>query len=163
MSVRGPAAVAALCLRCVAVLALVNIPTVLVLQAIDDASAMAEGGALEGFQFLLLVLLVAAVPVALLGFPAGLLTAHLLRRTDREVVHVTVFALVGAVLSVVLCQYLGVVSAAGVPAAVAAAEGAVGAGGARWWSGRARRRRLATPVTVDAAEVGRDGPWGAQG
>ena len=65
-------------------------------------------------------------------------------RTQRdEWRHVLAFAIAGTVLSVTICatlmrfagpSWLNLVLVAG-------AEGALGAGGARWWSGRPRRAR----------------------
>ncbi|MEZ0448976.1 hypothetical protein [Cellulomonas sp. ICMP 17802] len=153
MTVHGPAAVLALCLRCVAVLALVNVPLVLAVQLVTDPSALAGQGWSQGVAFLCYVLLVAAVPVLVVGFPAGVLTAHLVRRSRREAVHVGAFALVGAALSVALCVGFGVVQPVSPHAVLAALEGAVGAGGARWWSGWARRRRAGRPRTPTDEDV----------
>jgi hypothetical protein len=152
VSVVGPRAIAALCVRCVAVLAVVNLAVLVVLQ-LADASGVEGAG--FGLYLLALALLVAAVLTGVVGFPAGLLTARLLAGTTREWVHVVVFALVGAVLSVTLCAFVGMLGAVDWYALVAAAEGAVGAGGARWWSGRAHARR---DTVTD--EQGAALPWG---
>ena len=157
MSVRGPGAIAALCLRCLVVLAVVNVVGVGIV-----AAAMGQdrtgSGLIVVLAYLPYALLVAIVPVGVVGFPAGLLTAHLLAGVSRERVHVLVFALVGAVLSVALCAWWGVGTIAGWSWVVAAAEGAVGAGGARWWTGRAHARKARWSDAQGAAL-----PWGRIG
>lgn len=93
-AVRGPAAIAAVCGRCVGVLAIGNV-VVPVVGAVATGNAIAAGFVVYVAG---LAWMIALVPVALVGWPAGLLTAHLLRGQSRERVHVLVFALVGAVL-----------------------------------------------------------------
>ncbi|ROS23187.1 hypothetical protein [Cellulomonas sp. PhB150] len=140
--VRGPAAIAMLCLRCVVVLAAVNGVVALVLGTVTGALGW-------GLVVVLLAALVACVPIALVGYPAGLLTAWLLRRSEREWVHVLVFAVVGAVLPplVMTAWHSGVDTGA-----AAVAEGAIGAGGARWWSGRAHARAATRPARAPRPE-----------
>ncbi|MBD7919579.1 hypothetical protein H9657_15010 [Cellulomonas sp. Sa3CUA2] len=81
----------------------------------------------------------ALVPVLVVGWPAGVLTAWLLRREPRESRHVVVFAVVGAVAAVLL----GLVGRDLTPdpaiSLLLAAEGALGAGGGRLLVGRSRR------------------------
>ncbi|WP_456786932.1 hypothetical protein [Cellulomonas sp. P5_C5] len=152
--VRGAGAIAALCLRCLVVLVAVNPLALLVLLAVSGDTETAT----HILAYLPYVLLVAAFPVALVGFPAGLLTAHLLAGVPKERVHVLVFALVGGILSPALCAWWGLL---GMPAwawIVAAAEGVVGAGGARWWTGRVRAGRQRWSEEQGAAL-----PWGRIG
>lgn len=128
--------VVALNARCLLILTVVNLPLVLFL-----------GGA-----YLVFVAICAAA-VLVVGVPAGLVLARLLRGVRAERVHVAVFALVGAVLAwPVLLAVVAVIVGGGVeweaaPGAlvIAAAEGAVGAGGARWWSGRRPSRPRPRP------------------
>jgi hypothetical protein len=147
--VRGPGAIALLCLRCLAVLAVANVTVgaavAVVLQLVEDPSNLFGAGWGQGLYLLVVALAVAIVPIALVGFPAGVLTAHLLRGVSRESVHVAVFALVGAVLSVVLMAIFVHLDPIGLGGLVAAVEGAVGAGGARWWTGLAQARRRPVP------------------
>jgi hypothetical protein len=119
---------------------------------------MAEAGLVVYLVYLPYVLLVALFPIALAGFPAGVLTAHLLARERREWVHVLAFALVGGVLSVMICSMWGMFVAGGWYVLVAAVEGVVGAGGARWWTGRAHARR-ARRSDAEGAVL----PWGRIG
>jgi hypothetical protein len=139
-TVRGPRAVTSVCVRCAGALAAVNLP-------LATAAGLVAGGASgagSGFEVVTVAWLVALLPIAVVGWPAGLLTAHLLRRQPSERVHVLVFALVGAVLCPVLLVVGGLPVGSSVwLAAPAVAEGALGAGGGRWWAGRARRRRAA--------------------
>ena len=127
---RGPAAIAMLCLRCAAVLAGVAFLTGVV-------AALAGGGG-DAVPLACLVALVGVVPIAVVGFPVGLGLAQLLRRVDHEWVHVAAFALVG-----------GAVGAALLAAAdwvlLGLALGVVSAGGARWWTGWAHRRVATRP------------------
>jgi len=74
-----------------------------------------------------------------LGWPGGVLTAYLVRHDPSEARHVAAFALAGAVLGAAVLLVAGQPAAAAVWSAV----GAVTAGGARAWTGRARRRRAA--------------------
>jgi hypothetical protein len=131
-----------LCLRCVVVLAVVNAAVALVV-------GTATGALAWGVVVALLAALVACIPVALVGYPAGLLTAGLLRRTEHEWVHVVVFAAVGAVLAplIMTAWHSGVEIGA-----AAAVEGAIGAGGARWWSGRAHLRVATRPARAPRRE-----------
>jgi len=141
VNVRGARAVALLNLRCLAVLAVVN-PVALVLwQLATERARLSDLVTPAGLYLGVVVLLVTCVPVALVGFPAGVLTAHLLRNVTREWVHVVVFALVGAVLSATILGMVGLLRADGWLSLVALAEGLVGAGVARWWSGLAQARR----------------------
>ena len=87
-----------------------------------------------------------------------MLTAHLLADERREWVHVLVFALVGGVLSVALFAWWGVLGLAGWSWVVAFAEGVVGAGGARWWTGRAHARKVRWSDAQGGAL-----PWGRIG
>jgi hypothetical protein len=133
--VRGVLPIAMLNLRCAAVLLVVNLVPALGLAVV--------GGSVFPVTVAVYAVAVAVVPIALFGFPVGLLTAHLLRDEPLERVHVAVFAAVGAVLAVVL---LAIWSGPSVWLALGFVEGALGAGGARWWSGRAHRRTaLARP------------------
>lgn len=159
MSVRGPRAIAELCLRCMGVLVVVNVVAVVVLAVVTRLQDPAAGIPSIGIYILVVGLLVACVPVALVGFPIGLLTAQLLQGTTREWVHVTVFALVGAVLSVTLMGMFAFMQATPWFALVALAEGALGAGVARWWSGRVEARQGSwTPEQGAALPWGRIGP-----
>jgi hypothetical protein len=115
-------------------------------------------GLLVALAYFPYAMLVAVVPVGVVGFPAGLLTARLLAGRPPEWVQVLVFALVGAVLSVALCAWWGLFGMVGWAWIVAAAEGAVGAGGARWWTGRAHARRARWTDEQGAAL-----PWGRIG
>jgi MFS family permease len=155
--VRGPGAIAALCLRCVAVLTLVNAIAPLIALLVWGREASGSGLMLY-LVYSPYVLLVALFPIGLAGFPAGVLTAHLLARERREWVHVLVFALVGGVLSVTICAFWGSYATSGWWVLVAFAEGVVGAGGARWWTGRARARRARWSDQESAAL-----PWGRIG
>lgn len=74
-----------------------------------------------------------------LGWPGGVLTAHLVRRDGRERVHVAAFALTGLVLGAAVL----LVTPAPAAALVWGPLGAVTAGAARAWTGHARRRRAA--------------------
>jgi hypothetical protein len=155
--VRGPGAIAVLCLRCVAVLALANLIGLMIALLVWGREASGSG-LMVYLVYSPYVLLVALFPIALVGFPAGVLTAHLLARERLEWVHVLVFALVGGVLSVTICSFGGFYATGGWWVLVAAAEGVVGAGGARWWTGRARARRGRWSDQEDAAL-----PWGRIG
>ena len=157
MSVRGPGTIAALCLRCLVVLAGVNVVG-LGIAAAALGQERTGSGLMVALAYLPYALLVAIVPVGLVGVPAGLLTTRLLAGVSRELVHVLVFALVGAVLSVALCASWGVGAIVGWSWVVAAAEGAVGAGGARWWTGRAHARKARWSDAQGAAL-----PWGRIG
>ncbi|WP_315097807.1 hypothetical protein [uncultured Cellulomonas sp.] len=151
MSVRGAGPIAALCLRCLVVLAAVNGALLLALQGIRSPSVVSPSSLYISF----LALLVTAVVIGLAGFPFGVLIGHLLRNQPRERVHVIVFAVVGAVLSVTICAMWNLLSAVPWYALVAAAEGAVGAGVARWWTGRVHARRASWTDEQGAAL-----PWG---
>ncbi|MDC7122653.1 hypothetical protein OMK64_14025 [Cellulomonas fimi] len=155
--VRGPARVALLCALCWVVVVGLTLVAVLVSVAATGFRAAAGATGLEvasvstALVFLPYLWLTVIVPVALVGWPAGLLTAWLLRRRPREVEHVAVFAAVGAVLALVLLRpwtsgpwpdALG----AGVLVALA---GAGGAGGGRWWAGAVLRRRAARGTLAD--------------
>ena len=155
--VRGPGAIAALCLRCLVVLAGTNLVG-LGIAALALGQERTGSGLLVGLAYFPYVILVAAVPVAVVGFPAGLLTARLLVGQRGERVHVLVFALVGGVLSVVLCAWWGMFTTGSWYVLVAAAEGVVGAGGARWWTGRAHARKARWSDAQGAAL-----PWGRIG
>ncbi|KQY43143.1 hypothetical protein [Cellulomonas sp. Root137] len=155
MSVRGARAIAALCLRCLAVLSVVNGAALTVFLLAQEADSSWAAQVPASIYYLGVALIVAAVLIGLAGFPAGVLTARLLDRTTREWVHVAVFALVGALLSVTLCASFGLLRASGWTVLVAAAEGAIGAGVARWWSGRVQARQ-----TRWTDEEGAALPWG---
>ena len=158
MSIRGPRAVAVLCARCLAVLVVVNLIGLSGAYAVlgpDGASVSAVSAALAYFPA---VGIVAAFLIAVVGFPAGLLTAQVLSGERREWVHVLVFALVGAVLSTALCASWSMLGTDAWSWIVAAGEGAVGAGGARWWSGRAHARAAPWTEAQGAAL-----PWGRIG
>jgi hypothetical protein len=154
--VRGAGAITALCARCLAVLAVVN--TVAVVVGLLVSGTDASNNATVLFYFLAVALFVACVPIGLVGIPVGMLIADLLRRSSREWVHVSVFALVGAVLSVTLCAMVGLLDADPWFALIAAAEGAIGAGVARWWTGKVRARREPWSDAQGAAL-----PWGRIG
>jgi uncharacterized transporter YbjL len=130
-------------LRCLVVLAVVNAVPAVVGAVLSQSTITITVAAYA--------VLVAVVPVAVVGFPAGVLTAHLLRDERRELVHVAVFAVVGALLAALLLLPVAGVSGWIVLGLV---EGALGAGGARWWSGRAHkayaRPRLRSPEPEDA-------------
>ncbi|MCC2315152.1 hypothetical protein [Cellulomonas xiejunii] len=83
-----------------------------------------------------------------LGWPGGMLTARLMRRHPSEWRHVAAFAATGAVLGAAVLLVAGF---PGTGMAVWAAVGAVSAGGARAWTGRARRRRAVRQATHLAA------------
>ncbi|WP_421732786.1 hypothetical protein [Cellulomonas sp.] len=155
MSVRGPKAIAALCLRCLAVLTLVNGAALTVFLLTAEADSPWARQAPQTIYYLGVALVVAAVLIGLVGFPAGVLTARLLEKSSREWVHVAVFAAVGALLSVTLCAWFHLLQVVAWYTLVAAAEGAVGAGVARWWTGRVMARQ--TPWTQ---EQGAALPWG---
>ncbi|AEE46917.1 hypothetical protein [Cellulomonas fimi] len=168
--VRGAGVVAALCARCLVVLLAVNV--VLAPAAVVLLGEPGEDGVPFAVLVAALAVAVAVVPVAVVGWPAGLLLAHLLRGRSREGEHVAAFALVGAVLAPAV-----LVLGSSVPpgpwgtgtCVLAAAEGAVGAGVARWWTGRARRRRWNAAARADgtvaalsgATPVRRTGPGNA--
>ena len=155
MNVQGAGPIAALNLRCLAVLAVVNV-TVVAVAPLLSRSPYVWGDQTPVVVYMLVVaLVVACVPVWLVGYPVGILTAHLLRNEPRERVHVAVFALVGAVLSVACFGSLGSIGTFGWVLPAVAAEGAVGAGVARWWSGLVRARR-ARKVGTMAGPL----PWG---
>ena len=155
MSVRGLGPIAALNLRCLAVLAVLNPVGLLVAHLLSDPGDVL-GSITPGALYLsVVVLLVACVPVWLVGYPVGVLTAHLLQNVTREWVHVLVFALVGAVLSVVILGTLGILRGGLWFTGVGAAEGFVGAGVARWWSGRVQARR-----DRDVEQLAAPLPWG---
>ena len=155
MNVRGPGPIAALNLRCLAVLAVVNPIGLVVAQLLSEPGDLLGNVTPQALYLIVVVWLVACVPVWLVGFPAGVLTAHLLRKVTREWVHVAVFALVGAVLSVTILGMLGLLRGELWFTAVGAAEGFVGAGVARWWSGRGQARR-----DREAEQLGAPLPWG---
>lgn len=87
------------------------------------------------------------VALAVLGWPGGLLTAHLLRHEASEARHVAGFAVAGAALGAAVLLVAGAPG----PAAVWAVVGAVSAGGARAWTGHARRARAGRRATHPAA------------
>ncbi|GEL99368.1 hypothetical protein [Cellulomonas terrae] len=155
MSVRGPGAIAALCLRCLGVLVVVNLVGLVIAYAVQGPAAASEAGLTAALAYFPFVGLIAAVLIAVVGFPAGLLTARALAGTRREWVHVLVFALVGAGLSMTLCASWNLLALSGWAWFVAAAEGAVGAGGARWWTGRTHARAVPWTDAQGAAL-----PWG---
>lgn len=155
--VRGPGAIVALCLRCLVVLAGTTLVGVGIV-ALAVGEERTGPGLLVALTYLPYALLVAILPVGIVGFPAGLLTARLLAREGREWVHVLVFALVGGALSVALCAWWGLLEVAAWAWLVAAVEGVVGAGGARWWTGRAHARRVRWTDAQGAAL-----PWGRIG
>ena len=154
--VRGGGAITALCLRCLAVLAVVNATALVVALLVGGTGAWDDVS--SGFYLLVVALLVACVPVGAVGIPAGILLANLLQSSSREWVHIAAFAVVGAVLSLTLCAMVNLLAANPWFALVAAAEGAIGAGVARWWTGRVHLRRQAWSDVQDAAL-----PWGRIG
>lgn len=155
-AVSGPRAVTAVTGWCAVVLVAVNVPLGMLLML---TGGVWPAAASLGYV-LALAAFVALVPVAVVGWPVGWLTARVLRPVDRERTHVAAFAGVGAVTSVALLVVptLG----GGWPVGVGwglvllyAAEGALGAGGGRWLAGRVRRRRAdagARPCTHDDRE-----------
>jgi hypothetical protein len=151
--VRGGGAITALCLRCLAVLAVVNATALVVALLVSGNGASDDVP--SGFYLLFVALVVACVPVGVVGIPAGLLLANLLQSSSREWVHVAAFAVVGAVLSVTLCAMVNLLAASPWFVLVAAAEGAIGAGVARWWTGRVHLRREPWSDAQGAAL-----PWG---
>ena len=155
--VRGPGPIARLCLRCFVVLIGFNVVAlgIVGLMVAGSGSDAGAGGPTIALAYSPYVLLVALVPLWLVGFPAGLLTARLLAGVPRESLHVLVFAVVGAVLSVALCAMVNLLAANPWFALVAAAEGAIGAGVARWWTGRVHLRREPWSDAQGAAL-----PWG---
>lgn len=158
MSVRGPRAIVALCARCLAVLVVVNLVGLGVATAVMGSEVPAASIVPAALAYFPLVALITALLIAVVGFPAGLLTAKVLNGQRREWVHVLAFALVGAVLSTTLCGSWNMLGAHGLAWLVAAAEGAVGAGGARWWTGRAHAKAVPWTDAQGAAL-----PWGRIG
>lgn len=132
----GPAAVLEVCLRAaVLLLGLAVIGLV-----VAGVGAAVDGSSTEGFQTTALILglmyVVHLVALAVLGWPGGLLTAHLVRNEPSERRQVLAFAIAGAVLGAASTA-LWIAEAAIVWFFV----GGLTAGAARWWTGRARRRR----------------------
>ncbi|KQR07728.1 hypothetical protein [Cellulomonas sp. Leaf334] len=158
MSVRGPRAIAVLCARCLAVLVVVNLLGLAVAYAVMGSDVAAGSVVAAALAYFPAVATIAALLIAVVGFPAGLLAARLLSGQRREGVHVLVFASVGALLAMTLCGWWGMLGITGWAWFVAAAEGAVGAGGARWWSGRAHARAVPWSDVQGAAL-----PWGKIG
>ncbi|WP_019134866.1 hypothetical protein [Cellulomonas massiliensis] len=132
-----PGQVGLLNLRCLAVLAGGNGVLALVGVALGSGSGGDDTGAV--LYILGLALLIAAGVVAVVGFPAGLLVARLLRgRGDGA--HLLAYAVTGAVLAPLLVALVGWTSP-GVLGAFAL-EGLAGAGGgAAWTLHRLRRPR----------------------
>lgn len=139
-TVRGPRAVLEVCVRAAVILlvaAVVLYASYVVIEkpgpddVVDAGTAAGIVAAMYGLHL---------VALAALGWPAGVLVAHLLRASTSEGLHVAAFTLTGAVLGAVVLLVVGTAA----PAAVWAAVGGVTAGAARAWTGRARRRRLAT-------------------
>lgn len=149
--VRGPARVALLCVLCLVALAVANLAWLVLYVAATALRVAPSGGAGDvseqvagGIPIMVLAWLVAVVPVALVGWPAGLALAWALRRRAREAEHVVAFAVVGGVLALLLLRPTlagGWTDTVG-GAVFALAEGAVGAGGGRWWAGVVLRRRM---------------------
>lgn len=158
MSVRGPSAIAVLCLRCLGVLVVVNLVALVVAYAVMGSDTAGGSVVPVAVAYFPVVALVAALLIAVVGFPAGLLTARVLSGQRREWVHVLVFALVGAVLSATLCASWTMLETNGWAWFVTAAEGAIGAGGGRWWTGRAHARAVPWTDAQGAAL-----PWGRIG
>ena len=158
MNVRGARAIAGLCGRCLGVLVVVNVIGLGIVHAVQGSGGASQSGVTAALVYLPAAALVAAALIVVVGFPAGLLTASVLARQSREWVHVLAFALVGATLSVMLCASWSILGTVGWEWAVAAAEGAVGAGAARWWSGRAHARSVPWTDSQGAAL-----PWGRMG
>lgn len=151
-AVRGPAAVAGVAAWCALALIAVNV--------VGGALAMLQPWwpvvASAGF-FLALASVVAVVPVAVVGWPVGLLTAWCLRHEAREARHVLVFALVGAGTALALWAAGlggGLDAAALQVLPVFVVEGALGAGAGRWAAGAARRRRARRAVAAPAEPAG---------
>ncbi|MBO9556528.1 hypothetical protein [Cellulomonas sp.] len=152
VAVRGPRAIASVCARCLVVLVVVNVGV-----AVAWGATQGTSGVPVALYFFALAIPVALVTIAVVGWPAGLLTAELLRREPREWVHVLVFALVGAGLCLLLAMHMWHMNTWSVMSVLwALAEGAAGAGGGRWWAGHARRR--ATRVALAAQEALRPFP-----
>ncbi|WP_148076671.1 hypothetical protein [Cellulomonas sp. PhB150] len=162
--IRGWGPIGMLNLRCVVVLVVVNLMTALGAVYVVGIRILASDGVVAGVAMVVyLAIHVVELPVPIVavgavvagvGIPAGVVAGRALRGEAHEWVHVLAFAAVGAVLAAAICS---AVAAAihidlGVAAAWAALEGAVGAGGARWWSGAAcRKNDLATaPRRADA-------------
>jgi len=149
--IRGLGANGMLNVRCLVVLAAANSAVAAAALLGSCLASLGSGGGLDvlastlsagGFavEALVFAILVACVPIAVVGVPAGVLTSRALRRVTREWGHVLVFGLVGATLAVVLITGAGIGTGIGTAPAWAALEGLVGAGGARWWSGISYRR-----------------------
>jgi len=158
--IRSLGAIGMLNVRCLVVLAAANVTVGAAALAGICVVSLASGGGLDavestlsagGFavEVLVFALLVACIPIAVVGVPAGVLTSRALRRVSREWGHVLGFGLVGAALAVVLMQAGGM----GTAPAWAALEGLVGAGGARWWSGISYRRDERERVARAAPQV----------
>ena len=134
----GPLAVLELTAWCALVLVTANAAVGLLLVLVSPVTGGAA--AVHGVT-LAAVSVVAVLPVLVVGWPLGVLTAWLLRREPHESRHVLVFALVGAVAAVLL----GGVGRTSLPdpglVTLLAAEGALGAGAGRMLLGRARRAR----------------------
>jgi hypothetical protein len=123
-------------LRCLAVLAFGNGVLALIAWAFSHEAGDESGAVL---YILSLALLIAAGVVAVVGFPAGLLVARLMRgRGDGA--HLVAYAVAGALLAPALVALVGWTSP-GVLVAFAL-EGLAGAGGgAAWTLHRLRRPR----------------------
>ncbi|MCM0638532.1 hypothetical protein [Cellulomonas wangsupingiae] len=131
------------CLRAAVVLLVMAAVLLTVLLAMASRSPDAAVDAQAAVMVVVLMYGLHLVALAVLGWPGGLLTAHLMRHETSERRHVVAFAGAGAVLGgAVLAAWGG-----GIASLVWAAVGAAVAGGARAWTGRARRRRAALRTT----------------
>lgn len=158
MSIRGPRSIAVLCARCLAVLVVGNLVGLGIAYSVVGSDAAYESGLTAVLAYFPGVGMVSALVIAVFGFPAGLLTARLVGEQHRERAHVLAFALVGATLSVTLCAMWSMLGTVGWAWVLAVAEGAFGAGIARWWSGRVHAR-TAPWTDVQGAAL----PWGSIG
>ncbi len=153
-----------MCVR-VAVILLVPVALLLAtfaaqLPALDDRGV--DLGLGTAVRIVALVYVVHLLATFACGWPGGVLTAHLVRHQRSEVTHVMAFAACGAALGVLVPALLALLSGpslgAGpgfgtvvVLALVYVPVGAIVAGLARAWAGRAARRRARTaPPSVPA-------------
>ncbi|MBO0900971.1 hypothetical protein J1G42_12410 [Cellulomonas sp. zg-ZUI222] len=143
----GPRAVLEVCLRAAAVLLVMAAVMLAVLLAMASRSSDAAVDAQAAVMVVVLMYGLHLVALAVLGWPGGLLTAHLMRHETSERRHVIAFAVAGGLLGGATLAAWG----GGVAILVWAAVGAAVAGGARAWTGLARRRRALLRATHPSA------------